>query len=225
MQSSWIRYFILFFLLFDSITIFAQISRLVLPVGHTKKVNFALFSHDGMRLVTVSDDKTAKIWDVASGSIIADLKGYKDNITSAQFSPAGKLIVTSSDDSNAKIWNAVSGELLFDIKGHTDYVTFARFSPNGSRQEPQMITTTNFNIGVVGEELMKKIVLPQEKALFTHCNFQNADENISADDLGLNWLTNLQLTDISERGSNAAIAYMGATGSPDAFTLSGRYTV
>ncbi|MBI5858669.1 MAG: caspase family protein [Sphingobacteriales bacterium] len=140
MQSNGLRYFIIFLLLFIYTTALAQTPRLVLPIGHTKKVNFAIFSQDGKRLVTVSDDKTAKIWDVATGSIMADLKGHKDNITSAQFSPDGKKIVTSSDDSTAKIWNAVSGDLLFDIKGHTGYVTSAQFSPDGTR-----IVTSSFD--------------------------------------------------------------------------------
>lgn len=135
-----LRYFIILLLGVIPATVLAQIPRLVLPIGHTKKVNFALFSQDGKRLVTVSDDKTAKIWDVSSGSIMADLKGHKDNITSAQFSSDGKKIVTSSDDSTAKIWDAVSGKLLFDIKGHTGYVTSAQFSPDDQR-----VVTSSFD--------------------------------------------------------------------------------
>jgi uncharacterized caspase-like protein len=95
----------------------------------------------------------------------------------------------------------------------------------GNRQEPQMVTTTNFNIGMVDDDVMKSIVLPQEKALFTYCNFQNADENVSADDLGLNRLTNQKLNDISGRGENSTIAFTAGSSAPDAYTLSGRYTI
>ena len=96
---------------------------------------------------------------------------------------------------------------------------------NGARQEPQIVTNTNFNIGVVDDEVMAKIVLPQEKPLFAASNFQNADENIMADDLGLNKLTDQQLNDISARGAEASISYMGGSSLPDAYTLTGRYTV
>ena len=42
-------------------------------------VNSAAFSPDGKRIVTASDDKTARIWDAASGKPIGEpLKGHED---------------------------------------------------------------------------------------------------------------------------------------------------
>ncbi|MBL7724594.1 MAG: caspase family protein [Chitinophagaceae bacterium] len=96
---------------------------------------------------------------------------------------------------------------------------------NGSRQEPQIVTNTNFNIGVVDEEVMAKIILPQEKPLFVASNFQNSDESIADDDLELSKLINLQLNDLATRGKDSKIVYVTATNSPDAYSLSGRYTV
>ena len=96
---------------------------------------------------------------------------------------------------------------------------------SGSRQDPQIVTNTNFNIGLVDDEVMAKIILPQEKALFGASNFQNSDEAIADDDLELSKQVNLQLNDLSARGTDAAIVYVTATNSPDAYSLSGRYTV
>ncbi len=96
---------------------------------------------------------------------------------------------------------------------------------SGARQEPQIVTNTNFNIGVVDEEVMAKIVLPQEKPLFAASNFQNSDETIADDDLELSKMINLQLSDIASRGADSKIVYVTATNSPDAYSLSGRYTI
>ncbi|HEX2683199.1 MAG TPA: caspase family protein, partial [Ferruginibacter sp.] len=96
---------------------------------------------------------------------------------------------------------------------------------NGSRQDPQIVTNTNFNIGIVDEEVIAKINLPKEKPLFSASNFQNSDEAIADDDLELSKQVNLQLNDLSARGIDAAIMYVTATNSPDAYSLSGRYTV
>jgi len=96
---------------------------------------------------------------------------------------------------------------------------------SGARQEPQIVTNTNFNIGIVDDEVMAKIVLPMEKPLFTACNFQNNDEAIGDDDLELSKMINLQLNEIAARGTDSKIVYVTATNSPEAFALTGRYEV
>ena len=51
--------------------------RLVL--AHDDAVWSAAFSPDGKRIVTASSDKTARIWDAATGKPIGEpLKGHKD---------------------------------------------------------------------------------------------------------------------------------------------------
>jgi WD40 repeat protein len=68
-------------------------------------VNSAAFSPDGRRIVTTSTDKTARIWDVATGSEIKVLRGHESSVTSATFSPDGTRIVTASEDGTARIWD------------------------------------------------------------------------------------------------------------------------
>jgi hypothetical protein len=96
---------------------------------------------------------------------------------------------------------------------------------NGARQEPQVISTTNFNIGIVDDEVRKMIVLPTEKPLFSASNFQNSDESIADDDLELSKIINFHLNEIASRGSDSRIIYSNATSSSDAYTISGRYEV
>ena len=59
-------------------------------------VNSAQFSPDGTRIVTASNDKTARVWDAASGKQQATLAGHNDEVNCAQFSPDGMRIVTAS---------------------------------------------------------------------------------------------------------------------------------
>jgi energy-coupling factor transporter ATP-binding protein EcfA2 len=58
-------------------------------VGHDGPLNSAAFSPDGSRIVTASEDKTARIWDAASAKQIAVLRGHDDRVSSAAFSPDG----------------------------------------------------------------------------------------------------------------------------------------
>ncbi len=96
---------------------------------------------------------------------------------------------------------------------------------NSGRQEPQLVANTNFNIGIVDDEVMAKIVLPMEKPLFAASNFQNSDEAADGDNLELSKLINLKLNEISTRGTESRIVYVMGTNSPDAYTIGGRYDV
>ena len=69
------------------------------------------FSGDGKRLLTGSVDKTAKVWDAATGADLLTLKGDTNKgginiITSVAFSPDGKRVVTSHYNGVAKVWYA-----------------------------------------------------------------------------------------------------------------------
>ena len=101
----------------------------------TGPVSSAAFSPDGSRIVTASSDKTARIWDAATGKEIVVLRGHDDDglVFSAAFSPDGSRIVTASDDKTARIWDAATGKEIVVLRGHDDGVTSAAFSPDGSR--------------------------------------------------------------------------------------------
>jgi WD40 repeat protein len=91
----------------------------------------ATFSPDGQRVVTSSNDHTARIWDAATGKLLATLEGHGDGLRSAAFSPDGQRVVTGSADHTARLWDATTGKLLATIEGHTDVVHVTAFSPDG----------------------------------------------------------------------------------------------
>ena len=92
------------------------------------------FSPDGKRIVSGSDDDTAKVWDVQTGQETFTLKGHSDSVTSVSFSPDAKRIVSGSGDKTVKVWDANTGQETRTIKTeHTDGVTSVGFSPDGKR--------------------------------------------------------------------------------------------
>jgi WD40 repeat protein len=97
---------------------------------HDGNVNTIAFSPDETRILTASDDKTAKLWDLkGNGKIV--LKQHTDAVKSAVFSPDGMRILTASDDKTAKLWN-LEGKILAIYK-HNSPVKSAVFSPDGTR--------------------------------------------------------------------------------------------
>src|SRR6516165_4143875 len=100
--------------------------------GHTDKLHSATFSADGKRVVTASDDSTARVWDAGGGTEMAVLKGH-DDMLGAAFSADDKRVVTASKDKTARIWDAESGNEIAVLKGHTDSVNSAAFSADDKR--------------------------------------------------------------------------------------------
>jgi WD40 repeat protein len=99
--------------------------------GHESGVNTAACSLDGTRIVTASDDTTARIWDAASGVQIACLEEV--DITDASFSPDGALILMCSKTDPVRIWDVATGLERASLEGHDAEAIIAVVSPDGSR--------------------------------------------------------------------------------------------
>ncbi len=108
-------------------------------VGHSGHINSVSFNPDSTKIVTTSDDATAKIWDVSTGNLLASLEGHKGNVYWAEFNSAGNKVVTASSDNTAKIWDAASGKLIVSLDGHLEIVNTAHFTPDGTR----VLTSSN----------------------------------------------------------------------------------
>jgi hypothetical protein len=92
----------------------------------------------------------------------------------------------------------------------------------GARQQPQIVSTTNFNIGMVDEEVRSKIVLPFEKPLFPRSDFRNTDLRI--DNLKLRNLVEKELDDISGNNSSSILFSPDYDGA-NVYAISGDYTI
>ncbi|MCA9299307.1 MAG: PD40 domain-containing protein, partial [Phycisphaerales bacterium] len=66
-------------------------------------VSSARFSPDGSRIVSTSEDRTARLWDAASGDPLIELRGHDDFVSSACFSPDGRRLLTSSWDATIRV--------------------------------------------------------------------------------------------------------------------------
>ncbi len=72
--------------------------------GHLLAVTDVDWSPNGARVVTVSDDRTALVWDAETGVELYTLEGHGDDVEAVDWSPARDQIATASEDTTAKTW-------------------------------------------------------------------------------------------------------------------------
>ena len=72
-----------------------------------------------------------KLWDAATGKMLAHFPGHTDSICSVAWSPNGKILASSAGDATLKLWDAAAGKMLASMQGHTGDVRSIAWSPDG----------------------------------------------------------------------------------------------
>ena len=98
--------------------------------GYEEKITNIEFSPNGKYLLTGSNDKQIRIWNLKDGSLLR-VKDIGNFIYTATFSPDGKYFIVATT-TTCKIWNTLNGNLQQDLKGYTSLVRRAEFSPANS---------------------------------------------------------------------------------------------
>ena len=85
-------------------------------IGHSDWIRAIAFSTNGKYLVSGSNDRTVRLWDLQTGQLIRLLKGHKQRVKCIQISENGKLIISASADNTLKIWEIATGNCIRTIK-------------------------------------------------------------------------------------------------------------
>lgn len=75
------------------------------PTTHTDFIYSIAFSPDGKYMATGSGDKTAKIYEAASGKELFTITGHTDPVWFVKFTPDSKTLATGSFDGTVRLWN------------------------------------------------------------------------------------------------------------------------
>jgi WD40 repeat protein len=104
--------------------------------GHTGQVWHVAVSPDGKHLLTSGQDKSVRLWDVATGE---ELKRFNcaEPVVASAFSPDGTKIFSGGGPDFTKkgsylgLWDVGPGKELRRFKGHERQVLSVAFCPNG----------------------------------------------------------------------------------------------
>ena len=100
---------------------------------HDKVVRAIAFRPDGKAVLTGSNDKTARLWDAATGQPIAEPLRAQAPVWAVAFSPDGKVVLTGSADADgiARLWDAATGQPIGTPMRHQGGLISLAFSPDG----------------------------------------------------------------------------------------------
>jgi WD40 repeat protein len=126
-----------------NLSVTAQAPRIVInPMGHSGKVHNLIFTHDGHRLISISEDKTIRVWNTDTGELHRKFEsqigdGFEGMLYASALSPDGKLLavggyqVGSEKENYVIVIDLEKGVQVATAVGHTDVITSLSFSGSG----------------------------------------------------------------------------------------------
>jgi eukaryotic-like serine/threonine-protein kinase len=97
---------------------------------HAGWLTSVAFSPDGRRIVTGSEDHTAKLWEAATGKVLFTLEGHTATVTDVAFSPQGDRIVSAGSDHTIRVWDPTTGQQLRALEAHQGAVSQLAYCPD-----------------------------------------------------------------------------------------------
>jgi WD40 repeat protein len=121
-----------------------QAPRIVInPMGHSAKVHNLLFTPDGHRIISVSEDKTIRIWNAETGEMVQKFEsqigdGPEGMFYASAISPDGKLLavagypVSTEKENYIIIIDLEKNKQVSTAVGHTNVINSLSFNGNGA---------------------------------------------------------------------------------------------
>lgn len=77
--------------------------------GHTQSIRSLAITPDGEILISSSDDKTIKLWHLATGQELCTLRGHSKSVCAIAISADGEIFASGSEDKTIKLWQLSTG--------------------------------------------------------------------------------------------------------------------
>jgi COMPASS component SWD3 len=101
--------------------------------GHLAGISTISWSPDSRFIASGSDDKTIRLWDIATGKQHPRvLTGHHNSVFSLAFSPTGAVLVSGSYDEAVFLWDVRTPRLMRSLPAHSDPVAGVDFSLDGT---------------------------------------------------------------------------------------------
>ncbi|HEY4384178.1 MAG TPA: protein kinase, partial [Ktedonobacteraceae bacterium] len=86
--------------------------------GHTSEVRSLSWFSGGVRIVSVSNDKSVHVWDAMTGKQFQIYQDSADAVRVIAGSPDGSCIATVGSDAQVRVWDFATNRLITTYRGH-----------------------------------------------------------------------------------------------------------
>lgn len=97
--------------------------------GHSDNIYEIKFTPDGNHFVSVSRDKTIRLWSIEQEGIIKTYPGHRAGVMTVDISNDGNFMLTGAFDGEIKLWELPTAQNIYTFTFHEAAVTGVRFSP------------------------------------------------------------------------------------------------
>ena len=105
-----------------------RISPIRIMTGHTSDVNCLNWHPNATLILSGSDEKTARVWDLRSAKCVWKMMGSSSPIVTVCISPYGNLIAAGSENGKIYIWDSMTSRLMGILQGHDGPIHSITFS-------------------------------------------------------------------------------------------------
>jgi len=117
--------------LITSLDLHAQTLETTVQRGHTRAVKSVEFSHDGAFIISGSEDKTIKLWEVSSGRELRTYNGHQSIVNDVLFTPNDAQLISASKDGHIYFWEVLTGNILKSYEQPKENILRLALSPDG----------------------------------------------------------------------------------------------
>jgi|GEM_PF-4008310 len=87
--------------------------------GHTGAAAGVIVTPDGKTLISVGNDNSVRLWDVATGKLLKTLEGHTGWVGSVLVTPDGTQAITAGGDNIIRVWDLKTQKEVKKLEGHT----------------------------------------------------------------------------------------------------------
>ena len=153
-----------------------ELSSKITLTGHTNIITCTCINKGGSIIVSGSEDKTIKGWNIINGELLFTLFGHNKWIYSVDISNDNSYIISGSSEKSIYLWGIFRKVIIRKIIKHSDTITCVKFNSDNTEIVSSSCDFTICLSNTKNGKLIRRFI--GHKYIISNVNFNNDDTKI-----------------------------------------------